>query len=755
MKKLLLCVVLVGGIAFPAPGQGGKTLKGDVVELGVSGEPIPIVGASVYWLGTTSGTITDTNGAFVIARHDTGARLVVSCVGYRADTVSVAARQALRVVLVPEAPELSGVEVVGKRTGTVIDYLDPRNTQIMTGQELLKAACCNLSESFETNPSIDVSFSDAITGTRQIEMLGLAGSYTQITSENLPAIRGLSSAAGLTYIPGTWIDNIQVSKGVGSVANGYESITGQINVELRKPGNEEEKRLFVNVYGNEDLRVESNLHVRQRLDEHWSSMTLLHLGTQRGKMDGNGDRFLDLPISGNVNVLQRFGFSGSGGLEGQVGGQFVSDERQGGTERGYDMDREALRLSPLEYGFQMRAQQVTLFGKTGHVFSAEQKRSMGLQWSVTDYHQTAFFGSRDYNGRQRTGYVNLLYDSELGGPDTRIRFGLSYLYDEYHEMFEAARYSRTERVPGAFVETTVRPAEDLTIVAGLRADRHNLFGGFLTPRIHIRYAPDADWVFRFVAGRGQRTANVFAENVSTLVSARRAVLPGSGSSYPFSPEIGWNYGINMTHYFLWEYREATVAVDFYRTTFRGQVVADLDSDPQEIRFANLAGPSYSNSIQVELSMRPFERLDTRVAYRYLDVRQSIGGVLRERPLVSRHRAFVNLAYATEGGEAEDGRMSYDLTVQWFGSKRVPDTGENPAGFQVPSWSPDFALVNAQVTRSFSSGFELYAGVENMLGFRQSRPILDAESPNGRFFDTSLVWGPVAGRMAYAGLRWKI
>jgi outer membrane receptor for ferrienterochelin and colicin len=755
MRNLLLCVAFVLGFVTLAAGQTGNMLQGYVVEQTGSGASVPIVGASVYWLGTTIGTMTDTAGAFRIPRFGSDDRLVISCVGYRADTVAVTSQQQVRVVLRAETKELPGVEVVEERSSTVIDYLDPRGTRIMTERELVKAACCNLSESFETNPSIDVSFTDAITGTRQIEMLGLAGTYSQITAENLPAMRGLTSNVGLTYIPGTWVENIQVSKGVGSVANGYESITGQINVELRKPGNEEEKRLFVNVFGNEDLRLESNLHFRQRLNEHWSSMTLLHFGEQRGRMDGNGDRFLDLPLTRTVNALQRFAFSSVGGLEGQIGVQIVKDEKEGGTERGSGMDQVSLSRFPLEYGFQIRSQQVTLSGKTGHIFSTERKQSMGLQWAVTDYRQSAFFGSRDYDGRQRTGYLNLLYDSEVGSPDHRLRFGLSYLYDEYNETFAGTPYRRTEKVPGAFAEYTAHIADVLTIVGGVRADFHNLFGGFITPRIHLRYAPDQDWVFRFVAGRGQRTANVFSENISTLASSRRVVLPSAGPSYPLQPEVAWNYGTNVTHYFLWDYREATLTLDFYRTTFRQQVVVDLDSDPGVVRFTNLAGASYSNSLQAELSVQPVERLETRLAYRYLDVRQMIGGVLRERPLVSRHRAFVNLAYAAEREEAGAPHMSYDLTVQWFGGKRVPDTRNNPAGLQVPASSPGFVLVNAQVTRSFSAGLDVYAGVENLLGFRQNQPILDPENPNGQHFDTALVWGPVAGRMIYAGLRWRI
>jgi outer membrane receptor for ferrienterochelin and colicins len=277
----------------------------------------------------------------------------------------------------------------------------------------------------------------------------------------------------------------------------------------------------------------------------------------------------------------------------------------------------------------------------------------------------------------------------------------------------------------------------------------------VTPRLHIRYAPDQDWVFRAVAGRGQRTANPLAENMAYLASSRKVQIPNGTSGYSFAPEIGWNYGMNLTHYFLWDYREATVTVDFYRTTFDQQVVVDLDSSPREVNFTNLDGTSYSNSLQLQLSMQPLERLETRAAYRFLDVRQTLAGSLRDRPFVARHRAFINVAYSTEREDPDEPQMLYDLTVQWFGSKRLPDTRQNPLAFQVRENSPSFVMVNTQVTRSLFKNLDVYLGVENVLDFRQDNPILDPENPNGSYFDSSLIWGPIGGRVAYLGLRWGI
>jgi outer membrane receptor for ferrienterochelin and colicin len=737
-----------------------QQLTGVVLEKTDDGMFHPIIGANVLWLNTSQGTVTDTSGVFRLPLSSSTSQLVVSYIGYRADTLTIGDQSKVNIILKADANAVAEVEVVGERQSTYVNYLSPQKTLVMTEKELFKAACCNLSESFETNPSIDVSFTDAVTGTKQIEMLGLSGTYSQITLENLPAVRGLTSTVGLTYIPGTWIENIQVSKGVGSVANGYESVTGQINVELRKPQNPEEKQFFLNIFGNQDQRMEANLNLRTPLNDEWSSMTLLHASTQQRRIDGNKDQFLDMPLYKTFNLIQRFHFSTHTGLEGQLGVQYVDDRKQGGTVGGFQLDKPTLAARPWEYSFSMNGSQLRVWGKTGFVFQQKQYQSVGVQWSLTRNRQGSFFNSHDYNANEESGYLNLIYQSIFDNTMHTFRTGLSFLYDRYDESFKHTRYQRTEQVPGAFFEYTYSPGDEFSMIAGIRADDHNLFGTFITPRLHLRYTPQEDWVFRAAAGRGQRTANIFAENMAYFASARSvSVLSPNGTTadkaYGLDPEVATNIGFNVTHYFMWDYRDATIAVDFYRTDFDRQVVADLDANAQQVRFYNLNGESYSNSIQIELNIQPVEQLDTRIAYRFYDVQQTVNGTLRTRPFVAQHRAFINFGYATVREEEDEAMMQYDLTLQWFGPKRLPDTQTNPSGLRSVERSPSFVLANTQVTRSFFAGFDLYLGAENLLNFRQSDPILDAANPNGSYFDSALIWGPIYGRTVYGGLRWRL
>ena len=315
---------------------------------------------------------------------------------------------------------------------------------------------------------------------------------------------------------------------------------------------------------------------------------------------------------------------------------------------------------------------------------------------------------------------------------------------------------RVERVPGLFFEYTFNPSEQFSLVAGIRADEHNAYGTMITPRLHIRYTPQEDWVLRLAAGRGYRTANIFAENSTVFASSRMvSIVPTGTFGYGLKQEIAWNYGFNLTHYFTFEYREATLLLDLYRTDFEQLVLADLDSNPHQVRFYSVPNGSYSNSVQTELNIQPLERLDVRIAYRYLDVMQNLGGVWRERPLTAQHRALATVSYATERDETDNPQTSFDVTGQWFGKKRIPETLLNPDSMRALAYSPYFFTMNLQVTRTFIKGLDVYVGIENLFDFRQADPILDNANPQGHFFDASLIWGPVTGRMVYAGLRLRI
>ena len=722
-------------------------VKGLVLETTITGKFEPIKNASVYWAGTTIGVVTDSFGVFNIPAQDTVNKLVISYVGYKADTLEVKNGKELHVIMASKN-DMNSVTVFSRPDAMFIANLNTIRTQVMTGGELLKAACCNLSESFETNPSVDVSYNDAVTGSKQIQLLGISGNYTQLTVENLPGPRGLATPLGLNSIAGPWIESIQLTKGVGSVANGFESIAGQINVELKKP--ETAEKILANVYVNDFGKTDLNLNVAHKINAKWSTGLLLHDNfINNTKLDMNSDGFRDIPTGNQFSLVNRYKFDNSKGVLAQFGFKVLTDDKTGGEVA---FNPALHKNTNQQYGIGIKTERYEFFGKLGYVFPQQQFKSIGLQFNAIDHAQNSYFGLTNYNAKQQTVYGNLIYQSIINSTINKFRTGISVQYDKYNEDFKSINYTRKEIVPGAFFEYTYTPNEKFSLVAGLRGDNNNLYGAFLTPRLNMRYEPIKGTTIRVSAGRGQRTANIFAESNSVFVSAREVniITNTSTKAYGLSPEIAWNKGISIDQKFRLFYNNASLGVDFFRNDFENQVVVDLE-DPRAVSFYNLKGKSFSNSFQAELNFEPVQKFDIRIAYRYFNVMQDFNGKLIERPFISRNRAFISFDYATENS------WKFNYTLTYNGSKRITSTKQNPLDYQLPTASPSYILMNAQVTKTIGKKWpiDFYTGIENISNFMQQNPIVAAAAPFSPYFDASMVWGPISGRMLYVGWRMKI
>lgn len=727
---------------------GQDYLQGVVVEEDQKGNFNPLIGVNIYWLNNNIGTTTDTSGSFTIKDDHSDHHLVISYVGYQSDTINIEDHNKLTVIL-KSSIELKEINVIYREKSTKISFIDPIKSQLMGEKELFKAACCNLSESFETNPSVDISFSDAVTGTKQIEMLGLSGIYTQITFENVPYLRGLASNLGLTYVPGSWMESIQVTQGIGTVINGYESIAGQINLEMKKPEQHERKeKLFLNTYVNQSGRTELNVIKPIEISEYLSTSLLLHGSKIAWRTDGNKDGFMDVPIGDQLNMINRWKYENHKGIEMQAGVQVLKDQRLGGE---IEFDPEIDKGTTNAYGLEMNTDRIEGWMKTGYVFPEKKYKSIGIQLNALSHNLNSYFGFNDYIAKQRTLYGNLIYQSIINNTNHRFRTGISFLLDQYDEKINLAVYKRTEQVPGVFFEYTYSYLEKFSMVSGLRFDYNNIYGLLWTPRLHTRYALNEHFVFRTVIGKGQRTANILSENISLLASSRQLLITSSFNqgAYGLSQEAAWNAGANLTYDFRWNYRDGYFTLDYHRTDFLNQVVVDRDDDPQKNLIYNLSGVSYSNSIQAEANYELIRRLDVKIAYRWLDVKTNYTRGLLQKPLIAKNRAFINTTYETIN------KWAVNFTLNWIGEKRLPITNSNPVEYQFADYSPDYFLMNGQISKSFNNGLDFYLGMENITGFRQINPIIANGQPFSQYFDSSIVWGPIFGRMIYLGMRWSI
>lgn len=778
MKYFYLILLLF--VAFHSNAQNTNTqfLKGKVVNK-TSGEKAALTGANVYWLSTKEGTTTDIDGNFTIKYSPDLKFLVVSFIGFKPDTIEVKSNASINIALSPSI-ELNTITIESKTESKKVSLLDPINIQSIGQNELAKAACCNLSESFETNPSVDASFSDAVTGTKQIKMLGLSGNYTQIMLENLPGIRGLAVLRGLNYIPGPWVSGIQISKGAGSVVNGFESITGQINLEIKKP--EGEDKLHLNGYAGLGGRTELAAIGAKKLNSKWYSSLLLHTSNRFNEIDNNNDGFLDLPKDRTFNVINRWKYFGTNGWVAQIGVRGTYDKKLGG-QKGFREDERKAPFSfagvmnDAKYGVKIESKLLNSWAKFGKVSQTKENTSFGIQVSGTIYDENSFFGLKDYLGTQKNLYVNGIYQSYIGSSKHLFKTGISNTIDNYSERighFQSTltTFDRTEVIPGAFFEYTFSGSEKINLIAGLRGDYHSIFGFFVSPRAHLRYSPAESTSLKLAVGKGYRSANIYAENSGLLLTGGSFNTIFNTSSFPVSQfnytssydsshpykganqEVAWNFGLNLTHKFELDYRPGSIVVDFYHTKFEQQVVIDQYVSPGDVFIYNLSGQSYSNSFLTEINYEVLKRLDLRVAYKWNEVYTNYLKGIHLNPFIPKHRGFVNLEYKTRKG-AKFQQWKFDITGQWIGEQIVPFTLANKVEGQLYGYSESYFTINTQITRVFSNKFDIYIGSENITDYKQNTPIQNANAPFDQKFDASKIWAPIFGRMIYIGLNYKI
>ncbi|WP_435139195.1 TonB-dependent receptor domain-containing protein [Formosa sp. A9] len=747
MKHLFFVLCLL-----PFLGLAQDTLKGEVLEAHDT-NPLPLAGANVYWLNTAIGTVTDIDGQFELPYNSAYKQLVISYVGFTTDTLTITSAAKVSHQLKPST-SLDAVELTSRKKSTSISYSNVRQVIIMNSDELLKAACCNLCESFETNPSIDVNFADALTGTRQIKMLGLSSPYILTAIESVPSIRGAAQTYGLSFIPGTWVESIQITKGAGSVMNGFESISGEINAKLQKPV--EDSKLFVNAYGASNGRLELNTHFNTKLSDKLFTGVLVHGNLRDRAFDKNDDTFLDMPLSKQINVMNRWQYVDlDKGIVSFLNIRVLDDDKQTGqTDFNPDTDKFTIRY----WGSEIDTRRLDVSGKFSYANPELSYQSIDAQINYSTHHQDSYFGQTVYNINQNSVYARAIYSSILGNTLNNFKTGINFSHDHYDETVglynNAQQYERDENSIGAFFEYHYDNLNNLNVTAGLRVDQSNLLGLFVTPRLNVRYIPWAKASVKASVGRGKRSANIFAENQMMFASSRSiAITNANGKIYGLDPEIAWNYGLSFMQGFTLFGSEADLTLDAFRTNFENQVVVDWE-DPSKVQFYNLEGSSYANSFQAELNYNILKGVDWRLAYKFYDVKTQYSTGKLLKPLTSKHRFFTNIAYETPH-TAKGGQWKFDTTYNWQGEQRLSSTVSNPAAYQLPEYTPTIGTLNAQITKVFSEHFEVYVGGENITNVRLENPILAADDPFGAYFDTTFVYGPIFGSTYYAGLRYKL
>ena len=723
------------------PIMAANTLTGTVKDS--NNEPIP--GANLVWLNSSHGGSTDMNGEFTLERPANADKLVVSFIGYNTDTISIASYQEYIDIVLNEGVQLAEVNVTGRKMGFQKLRSSVTNAELINSDELCRAACCNLGESFVTNPSVDVNYSDAATGAKQIKLLGLSGTYVQMLTENIPNFRGASAPYGLGYVPGPWMSSIQVSKGTSSVKNGYEALTGQINIEFKKPQAAEADWFSANLFASTTNRYEANADASVKLSDKWSTMLFAHYENETKAHDSDGDGFADIPQVEQYNLFNRWAYMGEHYVF-QAGIKFINEERASGqVSHGGHTYADPYRID-------MNTDRYEAFIKQAYIFNKEHNTNIALITSGTIHNMDAVYGRKLYNVDQQNAYASLLFETEFTSQHS-LSTGLSLNYDRYDQEYRLVNDVNLgltpeldkETVSGVYAQYTYMPSDKLTVMAGLRGDYSSLYGFFVTPRANVRYAPNEYINFRASAGKGYRTNHILAENCYMLASSRKVVIADD-----LDQEQAWNYGLSIALYIPLFGKTLNLNAEYYYTDFQNQLVVDMESDAHTIAFTNLDGRSYSQVFQIEATYPFFEGFNLTAAWRMTDVKQAINGKLYEKALTGKYKGLLTASYKTPLG-----KWQFDGTLQLNGGGRMP-TPETLADGTL-SWNErykGFEQLSFQVTRFFRN-WSVYIGGENLTNFKQKNAIIGADDPWGDNFDASMIWGPMHGAKGYIGVRYNL
>ncbi|MDU1905140.1 MAG: TonB-dependent receptor [Dysgonomonas sp.] len=733
MKKYSIIILL---LLIPLFSFGAVKLKGYVY----SSDKSPVIGAQIHWENKTSGVVTDENGYFEIdGVPQKDHMLYVKYIGYEEAVVHVHDFDKPQDIVLKENTELSEVVVTKSVPGRINSRTDPLKTERMGVKELSRAACCNLAESFETNPSVDVAYNDAVTGAKQIQMLGISGNYVQLLTENFPNFRGAAKIYGLDYIPGPWMESVQISKGAASVKNGYESISGQVNVDYKKPTTADP--LSLNLFMSDASRIEGNADAAFALNDKLSTGLFLHYSNEKKEHDGNDDSFLDMPKKHQFNVMNRWHYQTDNFIS-QTGVKFVNDERISGQT--HHTMFEDQKFDP--YEIRNITNRGEFFSKNGFILDHETNESIALIVSGSYHDQRTRYSENKYNLYESNLYASLMYENDFS-PMHKLSTGLSYNWDKYTESTYLpnvilGNQPDREKVAGAYAQYTFSLNNKLIVLAGLRADYSSLYDWFVTPRIHVKYDIFPGAHLRVSAGKGYRSVFVMPENSYLLASSRKINIADN-----LKQESAWNYGVSGTFHIPIAGEELALSAEWFYTDFSNQVVVDMDSDPHAVSFYNLKGKSRSSVFQVEASYPLFTGFSILGSYRWQDTKVNYGGVEMMKPLTSRYKALMTASYETPMRI-----WQFDFTTQFNGSGRMPTP--DPVN---PLWDKNFKsfiVMNAQITKFFRN-WSVYVGGENLTDFKQKNPVIAAADPYSADFDATMVWGPTQGRKFYVGFRYNI
>ncbi|NOT36636.1 MAG: TonB-dependent receptor [Saprospiraceae bacterium] len=703
-------------------------------------------GVMVFFLNTTVGTRTLKDGSFVIEKPNNENRLVIRYLGFKEDTLILKDDQTQLFLQLKEGVDLQDVTITGTRSSHSFSLLNPQNVETLTSKEFRKAACCSLAESFQTSNTVDLAYSNAVVGNREIQFLGLRGMYTQQLVENRPVFTGILNTFGYDFIPGTWLDQINIQKGASSALHGAQSMTGAINTGLKKP--DLDYPVYVNGYADYHGRFEGNLHLNKSWSDFDHSGIYLHASRHSGFRDHNKDGFFDDAKNNLLNGMIKNTFFGTS-WEGMVNAQALHNTRSGGEVNDQG-----------KYSFQQTITHTNLSGNLGYVGFENPSQSTGSIYDLAFSELYGSFGTEhQFSNKEKRGLIQFIYSHAFSDDKHKITVGPALTYNEAHEKLTGLNnfdHHYKEITPGIFADYDIKFGEmecdDLKrwiISTSHRLEYIKSSKLFWTPRASLRYNIDEEWTTRLSIGRGYRFFRLVSDQLSLLTTNRMWII----NDLP-EYESSWNYGLNLVGKPTIFNKAAELNFDFYVTRFEEQLVLDLDADiptrPLAI-FSSLNGDSRAVVLSGTFSYPITNQITAKTGLRYQDTKQTNSTGFRDQVMIPKWRGLLSIDF-----ESTDKKWLCNFATHYIGKMRLPDKTYYPGDLihDHREYSKPYFHLQAQANYTYQL-WEFYVGCENITNYTQHQAIIDPLNSSGPFFNASEIYAPINGIKPYIGFKYRI
>lgn len=751
MKHLLLSTILFSAASALAQSE----ISGKVTSDGQ-----PLLFANVYVESLQKGAITDEDGHYSFMVSEGKYEVSASFAGYSKVTKTVEVKKpkiTLNFELVPDST-LDEIVISGTMK-PVLRKESPVSVEVYTPTFLKKNPTPSVFDALQTVNGVRPQLNCNVCNTGDIHINGLEGPYTLVLIDGMPIVSGLSTVYGLSGIPNSLIDQVEIVKGPASSLYGSEAVGGLINVITKLP--EHAPKLSVDIFGTTWGEVNMDLGFKQQLGSATALFGANYYNYSNPK-DENNDNFTDVTLQDRISVFNKWNFKRKENRMASLAGRFYYEDRWGGEMQW----NPSYRGGDEVYGESIYTARYELLGS----YQLPVSEKFLFSFSYTDHDQNSVYGDTQYMAKQRIGFGQLTWDKKLGNHD--LLFGAAGRYNFYDDNTPATANDTGNEpeevaIPSLFVQDEYKFNEAHTLLLGARYDYDSRHGSIFTPRLAYRWKFSDDDILRINAGTGFRVVNLFTEDHAALTGAREVVIEGD-----LDPEQSYNVNLN---YLKKIYLNAGHILNFeafgWYTYFTNAILPDYDTDPNKIIYSNLDGHAVSKGLGLNLDAHFTNRLKAMIGFTYQDVSSTENGQTTEQMLAEKYSGTWAVTYRI---------FKYDLAIDYtgnlYGPMRLPLLGDlDPR----PEYSPVWSIQNIQLTYDGLKNFEIYGGVKNLLDWTpaKSAPFLIARAndpfdkdvvfdeggnvvptPNNPYaltFDPNYVYAPNQGIRGFLGVRFTL